>query len=166
MLLIRIQSNRSLLLLRGKHILSIKNEIIENLLPGYSSTIFKRQVLLKEFYKLRKQGKGSPFPKNSFSKVGISKKWHESFLSIAEEFSYDAKSFIKVIENKEDSRTKGLKRTTIEDLKTFFIENEYLDEKEILTDDDIRRSLIEFIDIEEDHNFIEKLLRHTTCFLI
>lgn len=141
---------------------SIKNEIIENILPGYSSSIFRRLILLKEFYKLRKQGKGSPFPKSSFNKVGVSKKWHESFLSIADEFSYNAKTFIKVFENREDPRIKGLKRATIEDLKAFFIENEHLDERKILTDDEIRRSLIEFIEIEEDQNFIEKLLKHTT----
>ena len=118
-----------------------------------------RSLLLEQFFALRRQGRGKVISRSALTQGGISKNYLEKLLEIAEEHKGDSKKLLAILEEKKDGRIKGFRAKQLEELKDFLLEASYLDERPILTDDEIRSLLLPMTSMEENRIFIEKLFR-------
>lgn len=135
----------------------LKPHILENGFPHTAPIMKRRSQLLERFWELRKRGRGKPVTRDVLMEGGISKTFIDRIGELAEELKGDAKKLIALLEDKnnKDERKKGLRSQ--EALKTYLSEQGYLDERSILSDEEIRCELLPWTLEEQDLLFIEKL---------
>ena len=137
----------------------MRPEILEKSFSETSIQLMKnRSSLLEKFFSLKKQGRGKIISRTVLAEAGISKNYLEKLLEIAEEHKGDSKKLLTILTEKKDERLKGFRAKQFEELKDFLLQADYLDERSILTDDEIRSELLPMTTTEENRIFIEKLI--------
>lgn len=142
------------------NLMHVRQSIIEKGFPEGSTLISRRAKLLERFFDLRTRGRGRLVSRNALVAGGISKIFIDRIWEITQELGCDTKKLITFLEdkNKKDDRKKGLRTEDRDNLKSYFSQHGYLDERDILEDDEIRREFLPLTIEEEDMLFIEKLL--------
>lgn len=147
-------------------LMHLRSNIIEKGFPQGASLMARRGQLLERFFDLRTRGRGKLLSREVLVEGGLSKTKAaiDDIWEIAQEQERNAKKLIEFLEDKhkKDDRKKGLRTEGRESLKNYLSQHGYLDERPILSEDEIRCECFPLTIEEQDRFFIEKLLAHTT----
>jgi exonuclease SbcC len=137
--------------------------LIEKGFPNTAALINRRRHLLERFFDLGTRGRGKALSRDALLDGGLSKTFIEAIWELAQELDCNAKQLIEFLEdkNKKDDRKKGLRAEGRENLKEYLSAHGYLDERAVLSKDEIRCELLPLTIEEQDRLFVEKLLTHT-----
>ena len=98
------------------------------------SEIGSRLDLLEVFCELWKQGRGRPVDIDALNDSGaLTARFLNDVVAIAKELDGDPAQLLAVLTSRQDDRLRGFQRRTYERLLNYLVENEYLDERPILT---------------------------------
>lgn len=98
-----------------------------------------RLELLKVFCGLWKQGRGKPVDRDALADSGaLSEHYFDAVAEIANELHGDPARLLGALASREDKRLKGFRSNSIERLQNYLIENEYLDDRLVLAESELR----------------------------
>lgn len=107
--------------------------------PISATEIQLRIDLLEVFCELWKQGRGRPVDADALRDSRIRhSRFFEDVVAIAGELDGNARSLLAMLEERADPRLKGLLSRNAEALRSYLTEHEYLDERPILDEDELR----------------------------
>lgn len=139
----------------------LRKELLEKSFPTGISVINRRSEFIELFFKLKTQGRGIALTKYALIQAGVSETFQERLWDLAQELNGDSRKLIAVIKSKKDERTKGFLAKMLEQLNEYLLREGYIDEKAILSDDQIRHEFLPVISNEADRLFVETLLEHS-----
>lgn len=146
---------------------SMKNQQIQKCLAEVSwQKIGCKCTLLEHFFELWQIGQGKQVTQEILAKGGISDKYMDAILEIAEEHGYKTSKILNILSSKEDARLKGFRHTSIEKLEETLLEEGYHDPRPALSEEDLKLSLMQaaapyiqdkILTFEETLAFLQKL---------
>jgi energy-coupling factor transporter ATP-binding protein EcfA2 len=141
------------------NLMHLRADLIEQGFPKSASLIRRRRQLLERFFDLKRRGRGKLVSRAVLMEGGLSKIFIDRIWEIAQGLGGNAKKLVEFLEDKskKDERKKGLRGEDREELKGYLSRHGYLDERPILTDDEIRCELLPLTIEEQDRLFMEQL---------
>ena len=98
-----------------------------------------RLDLLDVFCELWKQGRGRPVDIDTLHESGIlTERYLDVVVAIAKELVGDPEQLLAVLAGRRDPRLKGFRMDSVERLRDYLAENQYLDERPIFTESELR----------------------------
>ncbi len=98
-----------------------------------------RLDLLEVFCELWKQGRGRPVDRDALTGSGaLSGRYRDDVVEIARELDGDAERLLGALASRKDQRLKGFRSTSVEQLRNYLIEHEYLDDRPVLAESELR----------------------------
>ena len=98
-----------------------------------------RLDLLDVFCELWKQGRGRPVDIDTLHDSGIlTERYLDVVAAIAKQLLGDPEQLLAVLAGRQDPRLKGFRMDSVERLRDYLAENQYLDERPILTESELR----------------------------
>ncbi len=98
-----------------------------------------RLDLLGVFCELWKQGRGRPVDRDALENSGaLSERFLDDVVAIAKELDGDAETLLDILMTNKDPRLKGFRRSSADSLERYLRENGYLDDRPVLTEDEVR----------------------------
>ena len=115
----------------------LSNKLVNGLISPREVSF--RLDLLEVFCELWKQGRGRPTDRITLEdSETISDKFLGNVAEIAQELNGDSERLLQELKNRQDPRLKGLRSKSIDTLEQYLCENGYVDERPILTEDELR----------------------------
>ena len=104
-----------------------------------ASEVGLRLDLLEVFCELWKQGRGLPVDFDALKDSGaLSQRYLDDVVAIARELHGDAEKLLAVLGERADPRLKGFRMSSLEGLQSYLTEREYLDERPIFSENELR----------------------------
>ena len=109
-----------------------------------SRSIGARQVglrldLLEVFCELWKQGRGRPVDRDALiDSAAISERYRDEVVEIAKELDGDPERLLEALASRKDQRLKGFRSNSVDQLRNYLIELEYLDDRPVLAESELR----------------------------
>ena len=104
-----------------------------------ASEVGLRLDLLEVFCELWKQGRGLPVDFDALKDSGaLSQRYLDDVVAIARELHGDAEKLLAVLGERADPRLKGFRTSSLEGLQSYLTEREYLDERPIFSENELR----------------------------
>ena len=98
-----------------------------------------RVELLEIFCELWKQGRGQPVDIDTLHASGaLTPRYLDDVVAIAKELDGDSERLLDMLAGRQDERLRGFQRRSFERLHRYLAEHEYLDERPILTESELR----------------------------
>ena len=98
-----------------------------------------RLDLLGVFCELWKQGRGRPVDRDALENSGaLSERFLDDVVAIAKELDGNPETLLTMLETNKDPRLKGFRRSSADSLELYLRENGYLDDRPVLTEDELR----------------------------
>ena len=98
-----------------------------------------RLELMEVFCELWKQGRGRPVDRDALADSGaLSGRYLDDVVEIARELDGDAELLLGALGSREDERLKGFRSNSVERLRNYLIEHEYLDDRPVLAENELR----------------------------
>ncbi len=98
-----------------------------------------RLDLLEVFCELWKQGRGKPMGRDALTDSGaLSGRYRDDVVEIARELDGDPERLLGELTSRKDQRLKGFRSNSVEQLRNYLIENEYLDDRPVLAESELR----------------------------
>lgn len=98
-----------------------------------------RADLLEVFCELWRQGRGRPVDREALELSGaLTANYLDDVVTIAAELGGDPEIFLSALSAREDPRLRGFQRRRIESLESYFRDNGYLDDQQVLSDGELR----------------------------
>ena len=98
-----------------------------------------RLDLLGVFCELWKQGRGRPVDRDDLENSGaLSERFLDDVVAIAKELDGNAETLLTMLGTNKDPRLKGFRRSSTDSLDRYLRENGYLDDRPVLTEDELR----------------------------
>ena len=98
-----------------------------------------RLDLLQVFCELWNQGRGRPVDRDALiDSDALSSRFLDDVIAIAKELDGDPEQLLALLASRQDDRLRGFQRRTHERLLNYLLENEYLDERPILSEAELR----------------------------
>ena len=115
----------------------LSNKLVTGLISSRQVTF--RLDLLEVFCELWKQGKRRPVDRVILEDSGaFSDIFLNNVANIAQELNGDSERLLKELKNREDPRLKRLRGSSVEVFEHYLSENGYVDDRPILTEDELR----------------------------
>ena len=98
-----------------------------------------RLDLLGVFCELWKQGRGRPVDRDALENSGaLSERFLDDVVAIAKELNGNPETLLTMLETNKDPRLKGFRRSSADSLELYLRENGYVDDRPVLTEDELR----------------------------
>jgi len=97
-----------------------------------------RIELLQTFCEFWKQGRGVPVDRDALDKSGaLGDRWLDQVVGIATENNGSGARLIEIIHARSNERLKGFRQKAVENLEQYLRDNDYIDERAILNEDEL-----------------------------
>ena len=108
--------------------------------PSITAAQFgSRLDLMKIFCELWKQGRGKPVDQDALADSNaVSKRYLEDVVAIAKELNGDPERLLDMLDRRGDERLKGFRGRGVERLRSYLVENEYLDDRRVLSESELQ----------------------------
>lgn len=101
--------------------------------------ITRRIELLEIFCDLWKQGRGKPVDRDVLTDSGaLSERYLEGVVEMAKELGGSPERLLEALGSREDERLRGFRNKSVEQLRNYLIEHEYLDDRPVLDEGELR----------------------------
>ncbi len=98
-----------------------------------------RLNLLEVFCELWKQGRGKPVERDALVDSGaLSGRYLDDVVEVARELDGDAERLLEALASRKDPRLKGFRSSNVDDLQNYLAEQEYLDDRPVLSESELR----------------------------
>ena len=98
-----------------------------------------RLDLLEVFCELWKQGRGRPVDRDALiDSAAISERYRDEVVEIAKELDGDPERLLEALARRKDQRLKGFRSNSVDQLRNYLIEHEFLDDRPVLAESELR----------------------------
>lgn len=98
-----------------------------------------RLELLENFCEQWKQGRGKPVDRDALADSGaLTGRYLDDVVEIAKELDGSPEQLLGALDNRRDQRLKGFRSNSVEQLRNYLTEHEYLDDRPVLDKSDLR----------------------------